>query len=384
MPFHKILLKDIRETLFDRDVIVLLLLGPIFLTLLFGGVYLSDYLKDIPVAVLDEDNSSMSRMIVQQFSDSDRFNLSYRADSRDGLRELLDARKVHMGVYIPPDFSKKVTNLESSEVLILANGTNIVVANNAYAQAANIIQTIGVGTQIKLIEGKGVVPSISQDVAMPFKFTDRTLYDPKLTYMNYLILGFVAVFFQQIMLSGIGISVTKKLKEIAEDHTIKRILSKILTAAFYGLPSTFVAIYITAQVFKVPIRGSLSLALFLAIIFVFAISGPAIIIAVLVKNKLKFAQIAFMLSLPTFASCGYLWTTDQLPQALVIGIKMIWPLIYFARLFDEILIKGLVFNTVKGDLLQLGLYALVWLPLAILLFKKQIHRKQEVKLSQNS
>lgn len=384
MPFHKILAKDIRDTLFDRDVIILLLIGPIFLTLLFGGVYLSDYLKDIPVAVLDEDNSSMSRMIVQQFDDSERFDLSYRAENRQMLRELLDSRKVHMGIYIPPNFFKKITNLESSEVLILANGTNIVVANNAYAQAANIIQTIGVGAQIKLLEGKGVVPSISQEVAMPFKFTDRTLYDPKLTYMNYLILGFVAVFFQQIMLSGIGISISKRLEEIARDNTVKRILSKILTAAFYGLPSTFFSVYITVQVFKVPIRGSLLLSLFLAILFAFAISGPAIIIAVLVKNKLKFVQIAFMLSLPTFASCGYLWTTDQLPKAMVIGIKLVWPLIYFARLFDEILIKGLTFNAVKVDMMQLGLYTLVWLPMAIVLFKKQINSKQEVKLSQNS
>lgn len=371
LSFLKMLFKELKSTVFERDVMILLVFGPIVLTLLFGGVYLNSYVEDIPAVVLDEDNSSMSRMIVQQFNESDKFNLSYHVSSRRELKDLIDSGKVHMGIYIPPDFYKDVTNLRSSEVLVLVDGTNMVVGNNAYAQAASIIQTIAAGTQIKLIEAKGIVPSLSYNVAMPFQFSERILYDPKMTYMNYLIVGFIGVFLQQVMLSGVGISIVKKGEYFAGKNTFKKLLSKITALSVFALSSTFIAIYMAYKLFHIPIRGNMQVALLMAVVFVFAISCPAIILAALVKDRLKFAQISFMLSLPTFACSGYLWTVDQLPNGLVIGTKILWPLIYFVRAFDEVVIKGLSFEMVKGNILGMLIYILAWMPIAIFILKKR-------------
>lgn len=371
LSFLRMIFKELKNTIFDRDVIILISLGTIFLTLLFGGVYLNSYIEDIPVAVLDEDNSSMSRMIVQQFYDDDRFDLAYHISSREELKDLIDSRKVHMGVYIPPDFSKDVMTLESSEVLILVDGTNMVVGNNAYAQAVSIIQTIAAGTQIKLIEAKGIVPSLSYNVAMPFQFSDRILYDPKMKYMNYLIVGFIGVFLQQVMFSGVGISVVKRGEYFAGKNTIKKLLTKVIALAILALTSMCMAIYLAKSVLNVPIRGSIGNGLIFASVFILAITCPAIILASIVKDKLKFAQISYMLSLPTFACSGYLWTIDQLPAPMVTVSKCLWPLIYFVRSFDEVMVKGLRFEMIKGNIYGLLIYTLVWMPIAIFILKKR-------------
>jgi hypothetical protein len=47
---------------------------------------------------------------------------------------------------------------KSSQVMILVDGSNLVVGNNAYAAAAAIVQTVAAGTQIKLLQAKGIVP----------------------------------------------------------------------------------------------------------------------------------------------------------------------------------------------------------------------------------
>jgi ABC-2 type transport system permease protein len=370
------LFEEFKSIIFEKDVIILLVLGPIFLTFIFGGAYLNSYVEDIPIAVLDEDNSSMSRMILQQFSEDDRFNLCYNTNSREELKNLIDSRKVHMGLYIPPDFSKDVTTLESSDVLIVVDGSNMVVGNNAYAQAASIIQTIAAGTQIKLIEAKGIVPSLSYNIAMPFQFTDRILYDPKMTYMNYLIVGFIGVFLQQVMLSGVGISVVKKGEYLAGKKTFKKLFARLIVLSTLGLASTFTSIYIAYSFFNIPIKGNMQVAFLMALIFILAISCPAIILAALVKDRLKFAQISFMLSLPTFATSGYLWTMDQLPAPLITGIKMLWPLIYFVRPFDEVIVKGLSFEVVKGNIMEMLIYTLIWMPIAIFILKKRYKQEE--------
>lgn len=368
----KPLIREIKSTFFNKDIIILLIAGPVALTILFGGIYLNSYVNDISIAVLDEDNSSLSRMIVQQFQESERFNVKIFAQSPEELKSVIDDKKVYMGVYIPKDFSKKINTSDGLQVLVLCNGTNLVVGNNAYAAAAGIIQTLAAGTQIKLIESKGIVPEVANNMALAFKFSDRILFDPRMTYMNYLILGFVAVFLQQVILSGIGISVVNDGENIAIGGTIKKLLLKILACSFFALLSTFTAIGIVRYLFNVQIRGSLFTALILCIVFVFAISCPAIILASLLKDKLKFAQIAFMLSLPSFVSCGYVWPQDQMPWLVALLIKIFWPLMNFARPFDEVLFKGLTLNDVSGNIAQLGLYILFWMPIALLLLKKRL------------
>lgn len=374
MDFMKAMKREILSTAKNRDIIVLLVAGPIILTLLFGGIYVNSYVNDIPIAVLDEDGSTLSRMILQQFEESDRFVTRYYASSKEELESLINSKQAHMGVYIPHDFSKSVSTLAESQVLILADGSNLVVGNNAYAAAAEIVQTLSAGTQIKIIEAKGVLPKQAKNTALVFNFNDRILYDSRMTYMNYLILGFVAVFFQQVMLSGVGISIIKDQDTINRGHTWKNLLIKILACFFFASISTYAALLVSYRGFHVPMQGNLFLAMAFCLLYALAISCPAMILASLLRDKVKMAQIAYMLSLPSFVSCGYVWPLEQMPKALVAVIKLVWPLVYFARPFDEYLIKGW-FS--MRNLAELGIYLLLWLPFALFMVKTRLGKEKE-------
>ncbi|MFZ5966048.1 MAG: ABC transporter permease [Bacillota bacterium] len=369
MSFLNAFKKQFFTTLKDRDVIVLLLAAPIILILWFGGVYYQSYVDDIPIAVLDEDQSSLSRMIIQQFSENDRFKITHYPVSKEELQQMINAKKVHMGLYLPHNFSKDVQNLQSSKALIIVDGTNIVVGNNAYAAAAAIIQTVSASVQMKTLQGKGMLPQISESMVLPFQFTDRTLYDPRMTYKNYLLFGYIAVFLQQIIISGVGISIVKD-EESMKSNILQSVTVKILSAAVFALLSTSAAIMIVNTLFKVPIRGNLFEALLLCMIFILAVSGPAIILAAVTKDKIKLAHLSFMLSLPTFVSSGYIWPLDQMPEMLVKIIKSIWPLINFARPFDEMLIKGFPIEALGQNIKEMLLYTAFWLPISLWLLKR--------------
>ncbi|HHV56322.1 MAG TPA: ABC transporter permease [Firmicutes bacterium] len=370
MAFLKLLAGEIRAVAKQPMTVVILFVGPIFLTLLFGGVYVHNYLEDIPIAVLDEDNSATSRTIVRQFAENERFYVKYYADSREQLQNLIDSRRVYMGLYIPPDFSKDVNSLKSSQVLVLVDGTNVVIGNNSYAEAANIIQTLAAGAQMKILEANGVLPQTAQNMALAFNFNDRILYDPRLTYMNYLMLGFVAVFLQQVMVSSMGLSVVDDGPRLAGGNTFLGLVAKVLSCGLFAVPALFVSIGISHQLFRIPIRGNLWLILLMCVIFIFAVSCPAVIIASVLKDKLKVYQLSFMLSLPTFVSSGYVWPLEQTPHALTLLIKIFWPLIYFHRPFADVIFKGVPFDAVKGSIVGMAVYVLGWFPVAVWALKR--------------
>lgn len=366
MQFLKDLSKQIILTLKSRDVIILLLLGPMVLTILFGGIYVSNYLDRIPIAILDEDNSKLSRMVDTQFQESDRFTVKYFAESKEQLQQLIDTRKVYMGVYIPANFSSDVSKYNSPNVSLFVDGTNLIIGNNAYAAATSIIQTVSTMAEVQVLQGKDAALPVAKDMALLFNFNDRTLYDPRMTYMNYLLLGYIAVFLQQVLLSGVGISIIKEGNEIAKHSTVRSIILKILACTFFALISVTMAVIIATVFYHVPIRGNYGIALLFGLLYAFAISCPSIIISSIVQDKLKLSQISYMLSIPTFVTCGYVWPIDQAPKALTFIIRMLWPLINFARPFDELLFKG-VFP--GNSMLGLLIYIAVWFPISIMFFK---------------
>lgn len=375
----KSILEEVKFTYKKAGLMILFFIGMPFLAAWFGGAYYHEYVNDVAIAVLDEDNSSLSRKVIKYFDDSERFHIQYYASNREELKCLIDDKKAYMGLYIPKELNNQVMTGKASSVLILTNGTNVVIGNNIYAGAAEIVQTVSAGTAIKVIGAKGSLPEdTASHMALTFRFTDRMLYDSKLTYMNYLIYGFIAVFFQQLMLSGMATLILRNPEKTAQGNTIIKMAAKIILAATLLITAGSLAIAIVHTKFNVILAGNIKLALLMCTLFSIAISCPAILLCAITKDKIKFSQISYMLSLPTFLTCGYVWPIDQMPEFLMRSVKLIWPLIYFARPFDEIMIKGLTFGAVRQNVINLVLYIIVFMPLSLFVFKKRFGVKQTI------
>ncbi len=358
-----------------KGMMILLFIGPIFLTLYFGGVYCNDYVNDIPIAVLDEDNSSLSNLVTGYFLTSERFDVTNYPASRDELQKLIDEGTVQMGICIPGGFERDVTTYKSSKILAVTDGSNIVVANNAYAQATMIAQSVSAGVEMKLIQGKGMTPRMAQNIALVYNLGERILYDPKMTYMNYLIICFLAIFFQQLMLSSMGSTFIRDSEYIAEGNVPAKIFGAV-SACFVGiLPSTLLSIFAMLKLFHVPITGSMFTVTVLTIFFTLSIIGPSLLIASVAKDKVKYSQFEFMLSLPTFVSSGCVWPMNQMPKLLEIIVRACWPLANYAKVVQAVLVKGMNFKYVIPNILQLAIFSLVWLPAGIVCYKRTFCRE---------
>lgn len=349
---------------------ILLFIGPIFLTLFFGGVYYNDYVKDIPIAILDEDGSTLSNLVGSYFLSNERFEVTNYPATRKELENLIDDGKVQMGICIPKGFESKVSTYQSSQILAITDGTNIVMANNAIAQATLITQSISAGIEMKLIQGKGVSPKTAQDMALVYNVGERMLFDPKMTYMNYLMICFLAVFVQQLMLSAMGSTFIRDNEYINSENVLSKVLAAV-SACFVGiLPAVAICMVILCKLFHVPMIGSIWTVLLLTVAFLIALTGPSLLIASMTKDRVKYSQIEFMLSLPTFCSCGGVWPVDQMPRLLEILIRACWPVINYAKVVQEVLIKGMDFSATIPNILQMVLFAFVWLPIGIVFYKK--------------
>lgn len=370
MTYKETFIREFRSIFKYKGMMILLFIGPIFLTLFFGGVYYNDYVKDIPIAILDEDGSTLSNLVGSYFLSNERFEVTNYPATRAELERLIDDGEVQMGICIPKGFESKVSTYQSSQILAITDGTNIVMANNAIAQATLITQSISAGIEMKLIQGKGVSPKTAQDMALVYNVGERMLFDPKMTYMNYLMICFLAVFVQQLMLSAMGSTFIRDNEYINSGNVLSKVLAAV-SACFVGiLPAVTICIVILRKLFHVPMIGNIWTVFLLTVVFLIALTGPSLLIASMTKDRVKYSQIEFMLSLPTFCSCGGVWPVDQMPRLLEILIRACWPVINYAKIVQEVLIKGMDFSATIPNILQMVLFAFVWLPIGIFFYKK--------------
>lgn len=368
----------------NRGMMILLFIGPIFLTLYFGGVYYNDYVNDIPIAVLDEDGSSLSHLVSEYFLTNERFEITNYPTSRQELQNLIDDGKVQMGIFIPNGFESKVTTYQSSQILAITDGTNIVVANNAIAQATLITQSISAGIEMKLIQGKGLSPQMAQNIALTYNIGERILFDPKMTYMNYLIICFLAVFMQQLMLSAMGSTFIRHSEYLSNGNVTQKVLGAV-SSCFVGiLPSVAMCMFTLINLFHVPITGNIGTVMVMTVVFVIALAGPSLLIASMTKVRIKYSQFSFMLSLPTFVSSGCVWPADQMPKVFEVIIRACWPLINYAKIVQEVLMKGMDFKTVIPNIFEMGLFILIWLPIGVICYKKAFNENNtQIEMVEN-
>lgn len=370
MTYKETFIRVFRSIFKNKGMMILLFIGPIFLTMFFGGVYYNEYVNDIPIAILDEDGSTLSNLVGSYFLSNERFEITNYPSTRDELQNLIDDGKVQMGICIPEGFESKVSTYQSSQILAITDGTNMVIANNAIAQATLITQSISAGIEMKLIQGKGVTPKTAQDMALVYNVGERMLFDPKLAYMNYLMICLMAVFIQQLMLSAMGSTFIRDNEYISKGNVLSKVLAAV-SACFVGiLPAATVSLVILHKFFHVPMIGNMWTVLLLTAVFIVAITGPSLLIVSLTRDRVKYSQIELMLSLPTFCSCGCVWPVDQMPRLLEIIIRACWPVINYAKVVQEVLIKGMDFGAALPNILRMIIFALVWMPIGVFFYKR--------------
>ncbi len=349
---------------------------PIFFTVLFCWLFSRVFVEQIPFGVLDMDNSSTSRNIVRQFEDHPGFKVNYHAQSYDELNEKIKTERIQAGIIIPKGFAKDVVEMKAPKTILLIDGTNIVMGNNALSYGSAILNTINAKIQLNVLEGKNMVPYVAQQSISSLSFTERVMYDPQLNYGKYLIYGIIAILIQQAYLAVITpVLITEKFNMVKMKLRSKEGLKKIaifslrifacILCAYLG---AIVSFYCAGKYFNIPLRGTLSNYFKLISVFILDLTAAAVMFSVIFNKISDFNRLSMCLSVPTFLTAGYSWPEYMMPGGFSHVVKAIWPLIYVADPLRLISLKGSDINIILPYINGGIYYALFWLPIGIILY----------------
>lgn len=359
--------KEFLQMRRDRMTLGLILVMPLIQLLLFGYAIQTE-VRHIPTAVYDQSLSAESRDMLETFSASGYFDITDSVGSFEEVDRLIDSGKVKAGIILPPDFSVSVHKGASAQIQVFVDASDNMVAN----------QAIAVASSIGLLKSQEVLTRKVHLTGMPYDVRVRPLYNPDgitAYYMVPAILG-ILVTMTMVLITSIGI-VREREKGTLEQLMVTPIrpyelmLGKTLPYIVLGYAQITVALLVGVLVFGVPIRGSILELYTLTFFFITASLGLGILISNVAKNQMQAMQMTFFVFLPSIMLSGFLFPREAMPK-FIYYLGNIIPLTYYLSIIRGIVLKGVGFAYLWGQVVSLLVFSVVLLTISTIKFKKKI------------
>jgi ABC-2 type transport system permease protein len=337
--------------------------------LVFFGYVISFDVKDITLAVVDQDVSSASRQLVQAFEAAGRFRVTDRLARPDDADALLVRGAVRLVLVIPPGFERDLANGGGAAVQGIVDGADANTASIAMNYAGAIVTAYSARAMLRTTK----LPSL------PIVADARVWYNEALRSPPMIVPGLVATIMMIIAAMLTALTVAREwergtMEQLAATpvHRVEVILGKLVPYLAIGLIDVTATVIIGILVFAVPFRGSPVLFFGMATLFLLGSLGLGIFISAALKSQLLATQLAMLATyLPSVLLSGLIFDLASMPWPLR-AISTVVPARYFVAVLRGIFLKGVGLDVLWGQGLAMIAYAVVGLSLAVFAFRKEI------------
>ncbi|GGA11207.1 ABC transporter [Paenibacillus marchantiophytorum] len=382
----KLITEEWMHILKDRRLFLILFFVPIMYTVLFGSIYVHHKVTEMATVVIDEDQSPLSRQVIQAFEQSETFQIKKEYHSEEEVKRALETGEAKVGLIIPSNFEAKLKHGESLPLLTLIDGSNMMISNSATKGANEVITTFSMGySQKKLQLQQGLQNEQVMNTLSPIPYRYRIMYNSTFNYSDFMLYGLVGAILQQVLFLGIALTITREKDagtwqrfEAWKRNPWRIAYAKTAPYFLINLFNTSVTFVIALYAFGAPMSGSLLVGLAIILSFTFAVSGIGYLISLFSSNQLGATQTAMLIAVPSFMLSGFTWPFEAMPKALQVFGHML-PLTYFLDGVRNVFVKGNDFAVIWHDCLSLILTGAITYFVAMLLTRFVVFSKKKEK-----
>lgn len=376
------MLREFRAIFHLRSMFALAILVPIAYALFFGTVYWNKKVTNLPVTIVDQDNSALSREITRGILASETFRLAQYSDSTDDFPAQAATDKSNISFVFPYHFERDVKSGRGSKVAVWVDASNILIGNVAINSASSIIGTYSVGVDIRksLLRGRASASS-AMSVVQPVRSESRVLFNPSLNYnyANFMLVGFVVVSIQLLTVLLVARCGAREF----EDGTLARlrsithsplavIIGKAIPYIIIMLPVSMLALAIPTLMVGAPMIGDLWLltgmtAWFLSVWILFGIG-----LSSLIGDSLMTTEVFAVVVMPSYLLSGNTWPVFAMPLVMRI-VAYSLPLSYYVILVRKITMMGATISDLGVQMTGLGIWSIIAITAAYLGARKLMH-----------
>lgn len=358
-----------RELTRDPIRLTLAALGTLLLMLVLGYGMNMD-VEDLTFAVLDRDNTTVSRDYVAGLSGSRYFTEHAPVATYAELDARMRSGELGLVIEIPPGFARDLARGTAVEVGAWVDGAMPARAETLAGYAQGMHQHwLTMWARERLGESA---------LAVPASIEPRFRYNPDVKSLPAMVPAMIPLLLMLIpaILSALSVVREKELGSIVNFYVtpvtrLEFLLGKQLPYVVLAMSNYLLLVVLAVFVFGVPITGSFLALSLAALLYVFAATALGLLISTFVKSQL--AAIFGTAILTMIPSAQYSGLIDPVTSLEGLGavIGQVFPATHFVTIARGTFSKALGFEDLAGSFLPLLLAGPVMIAIATLLLKKQ-------------
>jgi len=364
---YAMLVKEFIQLRRDRVSFAMIVMVPLLQLLLFGYA-INTTPRDLPTAVLLQENTDVGRSILAALENTKYFKVTHIAHSEAEIDQLLASGKVLFAIEIPANFERSVRRGERPAMLVIADATDPVASGSALSALSPLMQT-----------------ALMHDLAIPepasggpFEVRTHARYNPSGATQLNIVPGLVGTILTMTMLIFTALSVTREIERGTMENLLSMpitpleiMIGKIVPYILVGFVQASLIIGLGILLFGVPVFGSLALLAALSTLFIAANLSIGYTFSTVAQNQLQAIQMSFMFFLPNILLSGFMFPFAGMPiWAQWIGEAL--PLTHYLRIVRSIMLKGSSLGDLQYDTIVLFILMLIAMTIAVTRFRRTL------------
>ena len=352
-----------RRVLGTRSAFSLLFLAPLVYGLYYPQPYLNQILRKLPIAVVDNDLSDLSRQIVETLDASGALSVAVRARTLAEARTAIDRGRAFAAVEIPPDTERDVLKGITAHIPVYADATYLFIFRST---ASGVVAAVGALTSELVSRGarsdgslaKAKLASLSPAVVLL-----QPIFNPVGGYASYIVPAAFVLILQQTLLIGAAMLTGTALAK--GGGAFAGVFGRGVAHLTIYLPALALYLIVLPRIYGFSALGNLAQLFALASVFLLATSFMGQAIGAWFTRPENATLVLLATSLPQFFTTGFAWPREAIPDA-AIALSRIFPADFAIDGLVRINQLGASIREVAHDWLGLWCLALVYFALAVI------------------
>ncbi len=322
--YYKAFIWEWKYIFKDKAVLMSFIGVALLVSVLYTYLYSEETLTNLPIGIIDHDNTSNSRKLLRMIDASDDVNITQAFASLNEAKIAFKQDKLRGIVEIEKHFSKHLQKGLQPEITVYADASYILYYKQVLTGVKTAVSFFNAGIQIKKASSKGLLPNAAKTESIPVNATTVSLYNPSSGYATFLLPIVFIIIFQTTILTAIGIlggsmQEERKFTKLYPNSnyilgTLPIVMGKATTYLLISYGILLFIIGVVMPVFNIPMRTNLVLVFVFLTPYILALAYLGLFLLTFFKRREDAIMVILFSSIPCLLITGFSWPLEAIPQ----------------------------------------------------------------------
>jgi ABC-2 type transport system permease protein len=313
---------EARLVFSDLGILIITVLAVVVYAFVYPIPYLNQVLKNVPVAVVDQDHSSLSRRLIRMADAHEAIRVAAETGSVAESERLVRGGAVAGVLVIPHGFERDI--LEGRQVRLAGqiDASYLLAYSAALTGMLESAGTMSAGVEVTRWRARGMSREAALRARRPVGLDLRPLFNATSGYATYVVPAVLVLILQQTLLIGIGMAGGARRERVAhaaaapidaDGHPVAQVLGRSIPYLLLYAANAFYYFAFIPRYYGYHVPGAGAAVALLTVPFLLATIFLGLALRACFTRRETAMQVILFTSLPLVFLGGFAWPFEALP-----------------------------------------------------------------------